>query len=96
MAPSYFFSEDGHGLCGYYRQNQTVQSAVLWTYGSKGVSIFTDDLHAHSRPEPLGSPTASWVINSAKACLILKHQPDLPPCEGRPGHLLFNDLRQFF
>jgi hypothetical protein len=76
---SHFFQEDGHGVCGYHRQKQTVQSAVMWAYGSKGVRIFTNDLQAHFRPDALGSPATSWVINPAKTRLYLKHQSELPP-----------------
>jgi len=96
MAPGYFRQEDGHRLRGYHWQNQTVQSAVMWACGSKSIRIFTHDLHAHFWTETFGSPAAPRVIDPAKACLILKHQPDLPPCGGLPSHLLFNDLRQFF
>jgi hypothetical protein len=96
MAPTHFFSEDGHGFCGYYRQYQTVQSAVMWAYRAKGVSIFTNDLHARFRPDTLGSPATSWVINPAKTRLILKHQAELPPYLPLPRHLLFNYFRQFF
>jgi hypothetical protein len=96
MTPGYFFQEDGHGFCGYYRQNQTVQIAVLWAYRAKGVSIFPDNLHPHFRPDTLGSPATSGVINPAKPGLILKHQSELPPQLLLPQCLLFNYFRQFF
>jgi hypothetical protein len=96
MTPRYFFQEDGHGFCGYYRQNQTVQVAVMWAYGSKGVGIFPDNLPPHFRPKTLGGPTTSGVINPAKTCLILKHQSELPPYLFLPLNLLFNHFRQFF
>jgi hypothetical protein len=51
----------------------------MWAYGSKGVRIFTNDLQAHFRPDALGSPATSWVINPAKTRLFLKHQSELPP-----------------
>jgi hypothetical protein len=68
----------------------------MWAYGSKGVRIFTNDLPAHFRPDALGSPATSWVINPAKTRLILKHQSELPPYFPLPHNLLFNYFHQFF
>ena len=96
MARRHFFSEEGHGFGAYYRQHQTVQSAVMWAYSSKGVSIFPDNLPPHFRPDTLGSPATAGVINPAQTGLILKHQSELPPQLPLPPHLLFNEARQFF
>ena len=96
VAPSHFCQEDGHGFGGYHRQHQAVQSAIMGAYRSKGVSIFTHDLQAHFRPDTLGSPATSWVINPPKTCLILKHQSELPPYLSLSYYLLFNYARQFF
>jgi len=96
MTPPHFLQEDGHGFGGYYRQNQTVQSAVVWAYSSNGVNIFPNDLPPHFRPNALGSPATSWVINPANTGFILKNQPKLPPFSPLPHHLLFNYSRQFF
>ena len=68
----------------------------MWAYRSKGVSIFPDDLPPLFRPNTLGSPATSGVINPAKTRLYETSVEAAARVPSLPHRLFFNYSRLFF
>ncbi len=51
--------------------------SILWFYSTIYVSIFSNMMARNRRTLALSAPTGFWLVDSPKACFILKHYSDV-------------------
>lgn len=69
-----FAKEDIHAYCVAVRQDEKERFTKVWVHSAIRIAILADMMAWYIRANPLWTPAISWLVDSPKARLILKHE----------------------